>query len=120
MSKTFIITFQPDGKRVEIKEDQSVLDGAILNGIDITSICGGLGNCGKCKIVLPDHQQVNAITDKEEKLLTKGEITNGVRLACQTKLKGNIVVKIPEYSRTGKQRLQVEGIETPIELNPSV
>jgi len=120
LSKTFIITFQPDGKRVEIKEDQSVLDGAILNGIDITSICGGLGNCGKCKIVLPDHQQVNAITDKEKKLLTKGEITNGVRLACQTKLKGNIVVKIPEYSRTGKQRLQVEGIETPIELNPSV
>jgi uncharacterized 2Fe-2S/4Fe-4S cluster protein (DUF4445 family) len=116
----FTITFQPDGKRVKIKANQSVLDGALLTGVDLTSICGGLGNCGKCKILLQDNSQVNPLTDKERKILTAEEIEKGVRLACLTKLHGDAVVKIPEYSRTGKQRLQVEGIETQVALDPSV
>ncbi len=114
------IVFQPEGKRVKLKSSDSVLDGALKTGVDLTSICGGIGSCGKCKIIVEDNLNVNEITDKEKKLLSKKEVENGVRLACLTKIHGNIVVKIPEYSRTGKQRLQVEGIDTHIELNPSV
>ena len=116
----YTITFQPDGKRVKINKNQSVLEVALINGIDLISICGGMGKCGKCKIIINDNVSVNSITDEEKKLLTEKEIENGVRLACLVKVQGNITVKIPEYSRTGKQRLQVEGIKTTIELDPSV
>ena len=40
------ITFQPDGKRVETTEDKTILDAILLNGIDISSVCGGKGICG--------------------------------------------------------------------------
>ena len=116
----YTIIFQPDGKRVKLKEEQSVLEGAIKANIDLTSICGGKGSCGKCKIIVTDNENVNKITEKEQKILSDIEIKNGVRLACLTKIRNDIVVKIPEYSRTGKQRLQVEGIDTQIELDPSV
>ncbi|MHA1894437.1 MAG: ASKHA domain-containing protein, partial [Candidatus Helarchaeota archaeon] len=114
------ITFQPDGKRVETTEDKTILDAILLNGIDISSVCGGKGICGKCKIIPLDETAVTKITEKEKKILSKKEIQNGVRLACLTKVLSDVVVKIPQYSRTGKQRLQVEGIETPIRLDPNV
>jgi len=119
MSKITVI-FQPEGKRVEVEEEDSILSAALKSGVDLTSICSGKGNCGKCKVIIDDVKAVNGMTDKEIELLTVEERKNGVRLACFTKIKDEVIVKVPEYSRTGKQRLQIEGIETPIKLNPVV
>ena len=119
MSK-FTIIFQPEGKRVEIEEGNSILAAALKTGIDLTSICGGKGICGKCKVIINDITAVNQISNKEKEFLTPTELEDNVRLACHTKVIGNLVVKVPESSRTGKQRLQIEGIDTPIEINPSV
>lgn len=114
------IIFQPEGKRVEIEEDSSILSAALKVGVDITSICSGKGNCGKCKVIVDNTNVVNPITDKEKELLTVEEVGNGIRLACLTQVKADLLVKIPEYSRSGKQRLQIEGIDTPIDLEPVV
>ena len=119
MSKITVI-FQPEGKRVEIEKDNSILSAALKAGTDLTSICGGKGKCGKCKVIIDDLKAVNDTTDEEIELLTLGEREKGIRLACFTKVKNDLVVKVPEYSRTGKQRLQIEGIETPIELKPLI
>lgn len=116
----FQVTFQPEGKRIPIEEDKTIMDAAIEGGIDLTSLCGGKGICGKCKVIIRDLSAVSELTDKEKKLLTKEEIAAGIRLACLTCLKGNVVASIPEYSKTGKQRLQVEGIETKIKVNPNI
>lgn len=119
MSK-FNIIFQPEGKRVEIEEGNTILAAALKTGIDLTSICSGKGICGKCKIIINDITAVNQINTKEMEFLTQAELEDNVRLACLTKVMGNLVVKVPESSRTGKQRLQIEGIDTSIEINPSV
>lgn len=119
MSK-FNIIFQPEGKRVDIEEGNTILAAALKTGIDLTSICSGKGICGKCKIIINDIMAVNQINTKELEFLTPAEIEDNVRLACLTKVIGNLVVKVPESSRTGKQRLQIEGIDTSIEINPSV
>ncbi|MHA1379362.1 MAG: ASKHA domain-containing protein [Candidatus Helarchaeota archaeon] len=116
----YIITFQPEGKRVKIKEGERILDAAKKNGIDIVSICGGMGKCGKCKVSLNKYAPVSGITKNEKELLSDIELSQGLRLACLTRVFGDTIVKVPQSSRTGKQRLQIEGIETPIELNPSV
>ncbi|MBA7614921.1 Na(+)-translocating NADH-quinone reductase subunit F [subsurface metagenome] len=119
MSK-FDIIFQPEGKRVDIEEGNTILAAALKSGVDLTSISSGKGICGKCKIIINDITAVNQITTKEMEYLTPAELEDNIRLACLTKVTGNLVVKVPESSRTGKQRLQIEGIDTSIEINPSV
>ena len=115
-----IITFQPDGKRVKVTKDSTVLSAAVKAGIDLTSICSGKGTCGKCKVIIEESNKVNILSEKEKEHLNAEEIDKKIRLACYTKVQGDIIVKIPEISRTGKQRLQIEGIDTPVELNSSV
>ncbi|NVM01698.1 MAG: DUF4445 domain-containing protein [Candidatus Helarchaeota archaeon] len=114
------VIFQPEGKRLKVKDGQTILEAALAGGVDLVSICGGAGSCGKCKIIMEESVSINSITNEETKLLLKKELNQGIRLACQTKVHGDIIVKVPEYSRTGKQRLQIEGIDTPIKLEPSV
>jgi len=112
--------FQPEGKRVRVRSRVSVLEAAHLAGVDITSVCGGKGECGKCRVVIKNVENVNPSTDVEKEVLTSEELSAGYRLACRTLINGSIVVRVPEESRTGKQRLQVEGIEAKVKLEPSV
>ncbi|MEM3148559.1 MAG: ASKHA domain-containing protein [Candidatus Jordarchaeales archaeon] len=118
MSKEGSVIFQPEGKRVPIKLGENLLEIAKLAGVDLTSICGGRGICGKCKVVIEDRRNISPLTEKEKKKLSSAEIAEGYRLACCTVINGPVTVKIPEESRTGRQRLQVEGIETLVKLNP--
>ncbi len=114
------ITFQPEGKRIKVPKNSTILNAALLAGIDLISICNGKGTCGKCKVIIHEQSCLNKISEKEQELLTPNDRENNVRLACFSKVEDNLIVRIPEYSRTGKQRLQVEGIETPIANNPSI
>ncbi|MHA1694062.1 MAG: ASKHA domain-containing protein [Candidatus Helarchaeota archaeon] len=115
-----IITFQPEGKRVEAQINSTVLEIIKACGIDLVSICNGNGKCGKCRILINDPTAVNKITLKEKDLLNEDEIKSGYRLACLTRIKSDLIVNIPEESRTGKQKLQVEGIQVQVKINPSV
>ncbi len=115
-----VLTFQPEGKRVQIEDGKSILEAAQIGGVDIVSICGGKSTCGKCKILVGKNAPVNEVSSEEKHVLSREEIEKGIRLACLTKAFGDLIVKVPEYSRTGKQRLQVEGIDTKIKLDPTV
>ena len=114
------IVFQPEGKRVKVKAEVSILKAAKLAGVDLTSICGGKGICGKCRVIVDKRENAGPITKVEKELFTSEELSAGYRLACQTSVEDSLIVRIPEESRTGKQRLQVEGIETPVKLEPLV
>jgi len=115
------IIFQPEGKRARVSYGNTVLDAAKVVGVDLTSICGGKGVCGKCRIIVEQGMDnVGSITNVERKLLRETEISSGYRLACQTVVLGPLVIRIPEESRTGKQRLLVEGIKTLAPIEPCV
>ena len=114
------IVFQPEGRRANVQARVSILKAAKLAGADLISICGGKGSCGKCRVVVEEREKVGPPTKAEEDLLTPDELSAGYRLACQASIKGSLTVRIPEESRTGKQRLQVEGIESPVGLEPLV
>ncbi|UCC19218.1 MAG: DUF4445 domain-containing protein [Promethearchaeota archaeon] len=81
-----IIDFEPISRRVVFSDDKSLYK--ILSDLDvpITSICGGLGTCGKCKVLVQrGNEYLNSPTPSERNHLSKEEITNGWHLACQTK-----------------------------------
>jgi uncharacterized 2Fe-2S/4Fe-4S cluster protein (DUF4445 family) len=113
------LIFQPEGKHVKVISGSTILEAAKAAGVDLTSVCGGLGTCGKCKVIV-ESGDVSSLTLAERKLLSEAEISLGYRLACQTIVTGRMVIRVPEESRTGKQRLQAEGIETRVEPNPCV
>ena len=45
------IVFTPSGRRGEVPDGASVLDAARALGVDLDSVCGGRGICGRCQVV---------------------------------------------------------------------
>lgn len=119
MSTSHEIVFQPDGKRESFPEKTTVLEAARVLGVDINSICGGTGACGKCIVQvisgkLPPSKAV------EEKYIGATGLKNGFRLGCLLRIIDDMVIKVPKESRTGTQRLQTEGLDTFVELDTMV
>ncbi|HPU98910.1 MAG TPA: NADH:ubiquinone reductase (Na(+)-transporting) subunit F, partial [Candidatus Hydrogenedentes bacterium] len=63
------------------------------NKIFISSACGGKGSCGVCKVKVLDGG--GSILPTELTHITKGESREGVRLACQVKVKRDLKIEIP-------------------------
>lgn len=64
------------------------------NKIFLPSVCGGRGLCGKCKCKV--LQGGNPIQPAEFKRLSKEDIQNQFRLACQVNIDNDIHVEIPD------------------------
>ena len=50
MSDTIQVVFIPSGRRGEVPKGTAVLDAARKLGVDLDSVCGGRGLCGRCQI----------------------------------------------------------------------
>ncbi|MGA2386311.1 MAG: ASKHA domain-containing protein [Candidatus Bathyarchaeia archaeon] len=120
MEKGIEICFQPEGKRLTFKPDATVLEAAKETGVGIRSDCGGEGSCGKCRVIIKNHAEVSGVTAAEQKYLSSSELTDGLRLACCTRVQGNLLVMVPSESRTGKRKIQAQGAEQHVKLNPAV
>ncbi|MBN2737802.1 MAG: 2Fe-2S iron-sulfur cluster binding domain-containing protein [Spirochaetales bacterium] len=73
----------------------NLLSNLTSNGVAINSSCGGKGSCGYCKVrVLEGGGQ---ILPTEEIFMSRKEIKNQMRLACQVKIKEDITIEIPDY-----------------------
>ncbi len=116
-----LITFQPDGIRGKVARGKTVMEAALMMGVEIASICGGNQACGKCKVILKTVRgSTPPITVRERQHLSEDDIGMGLRLACAAKVLGDTTVIVPVGSRRGEQRLQTEGIETQVEVDPFV
>ena len=92
---------------------------AIRAGVNIRNICGGKGNCGKCKAIVRKGK-TDFKYDPQEKLLTTEEIGQGYVLACQTICKTDCEVLIPPESRIEGQKILSEAVIPEIKVNPIV
>lgn len=63
---------------------------------------------------------VSSPTPDEQEAFTSQELKMGWRLACQTYPTGNCTVTVPADSMTTPQRVQVEGVEVGVALEPPV
>lgn len=117
--KSFQIEFQPLGLRDRFLSGQSLLDCARQKEIDLVSLCGGTGTCGKCKVQIVKGIVSEPLQDERE-LLSSEELSNGYRLACKTYAKSDLVLNIPPESLSAPQRLQVEGLDIPVFHDPFI
>lgn len=112
------VVFEPEGRIFHVKNGYTVLEVAREFGIRIRSECGGIGSCGKCKIIVRDHSTISKLTDVERKLLSKDEIEAGYRLACQTIILKDSTFLIPMESRFDFLKIEISGVERTFTLNP--
>jgi len=90
--KTCSIRFEPSGLKVKVPQGTVLLEAARKVGVYLSSICGGDGYCGKCKVIVNEGQfRSNPTT-----LLTPEETRENVVLACQTKVLSDMILTIPK------------------------
>ena len=89
--KIFSVLVQPDNRKIDITEEESILIASLRNNISHLSACGGTGKCSTCRIEILDGLE-NCLPrgDLEERLAQKLSFPSNIRLGCQTKLTGNI------------------------------
>ncbi len=114
------IRFEPHGKSVEVQKGSTVLDAAIKAGIGIRSECGGVGTCGKCRILANDHKILSAITLAEKRMLKGEELEKGFRLACQARVLDHGEIYVPKESRIGERKVLEVGYGLEVALDPAV
>ncbi len=102
------VTFEPDGTEVYVPAGTLLSRAAAASGHGVEMPCGGMGTCGKCKVVVSGV--CGDLTAAERAHLTEAEIAEGYRLACRTKIVGEISVTIPEISRSRVQKILSKGI----------
>jgi len=98
------VTFWPEGERVRVPAETTLLQAAKIAGVDLASSCGGDGLCGKCRVVI---RQGN-VTAQPTSLLSREEIRRGYVLACQTKVVGEVEVEIPPESRAEAAQILID------------
>jgi len=113
MSKVKVV-FTPSGIQGEVEKNTDIMTAAIQLGADIATLCGGNGQCARCKIqissgefakhnITSKQENLSGFTDTEKKRLSKSALDSGYRLACRAKILDNIVVDVPVESQIHDQ-----------------
>jgi len=113
------VDFEPVGRRGQIRADETLSECARRYGIDLVSLCGGRGTCGRCKVQILEGLVTEA-TSNEINILSPQNLREGYRLACQTHCSSDIKVRLLPESLSSQQRTQVEGIEGLVSPLPPV
>lgn len=64
------------------------------NGVLIPSACAGAGTCGLCRVTV--EQGAGDALPTESSKLSRAELAEGMRLACQVVLRSDVAVTVPE------------------------
>lgn len=84
--------FEPSGQRIYVSHATTVLDAARSLGLPIPTDCGGHGTCGKCRI---KFQPAPFPTQRDLQHLSKDELAEGIRLACEHVIETDTRVVLP-------------------------
>ena len=88
------IKFLPHDTDIEIEDGDTVIRAALEAGVHVNASCGGEGVCGKCRVLIEDGTVEGGISEK----LSQQDQESGYRLACQSIVKSDLVVRIPVES----------------------
>ncbi|MEH6564563.1 MAG: NADH:ubiquinone reductase (Na(+)-transporting) subunit F [Halopseudomonas sp.] len=107
------VTIEVNGERtVTVAAGSKLLNTLSANGIFLSSACGGGGTCAQCKCIVESGG--GEMLPTEESHFTKREAKEGWRLSCQTPVKQDMKIEVPE------EVFGVKKWECTVESNPNV
>jgi len=132
LTKSHAVFFAPSGKRAHVEDGTSVLEAARKLGVDLDSVCGGRGICGRCQISVVDGvnskldiasspDNVSPWNAVETRYTSKrGALPEGRRLGCQAKICGDVLIDVPPDSQVHRQVVRKRAEAHPISIDPVV
>jgi uncharacterized 2Fe-2S/4Fe-4S cluster protein (DUF4445 family) len=126
-----LVVFTPSGRRGRFEHGTTVLEAARRLGVDLDSVCGGRGICGRCQVEVSEGEHAkHGIVSSATHLTPAGELEaryaaerglgEGRRLGCTACVAGDLVVDVPPESQLFRQVVRKEADAHPIELDPVV
>lgn len=88
------VTIQPAGVTFEVKPGQSILEAGLSHGYAMPHSCT-VGTCGTCKCKLDDGK-IRELTNFAY-VLEADELQSNMILTCQSALKSDAVIHIPDF-----------------------
>jgi uncharacterized 2Fe-2S/4Fe-4S cluster protein (DUF4445 family) len=109
-----LIIFTPSGRRGRVAAGTTVLDAARSLGVDIDSVCGGRGICGRCQVsqgigAFPKHGitsepgHLTAFSDLERTYRAEKGLAADRRLSCTAEICGDVLIDVPPESQVHRQ-----------------
>ncbi|CAA0083632.1 2Fe-2S iron-sulfur cluster-binding protein [Zhongshania aliphaticivorans] len=89
------VTIEPAGISFEVKPGQSILEAGLAHGYAMPHSCT-VGTCGSCKCKLTSGGKVRELTDFAY-VLEAEELQDNMILTCQSALKLDVTVHIPNF-----------------------
>ena len=131
MSESAFVVFTPSGKRGRFPTGTSVLDAARSIGVDLDSVCGGRGLCGRCQVEAgtghfakfgiesaPGH--LSPPGEKEARYAARRGLVDGRRLGCSALIEGDVVIDVPPESQVHKQVVRKRAEARDYTIDPAI
>ena len=124
-----LVVFAPSGLRGRFPVGTSLLEAARSLGVDVDSVCGGRGMCGRCQVTLStgDYPKFG-IVSREAHLSPPAEVemlyaerrglSDGRRLSCAARILGDLVIDVPPESQLHKPIVRKRAESRAVELDP--
>ena len=108
------VIFTPSGRRGRFEPGITILDAARSLGVDLDSVCGGRGLCGRCQVVpaegsFPKHgiessdAHLSPLGADEQEYDRLRGLAQGRRLGCRAHVEADILVDVPPESQVHRQ-----------------
>lgn len=125
------IVFTPSGIRGRVEIGTDVLSAARKLGADLDTVCGGNGECGRCKVQLsegnfPKFQlessvdHLSALSSADALLYSKDQLDSGYRLGCRAEILGDVVIDIPAESQVHRQVVRKAATDIELDASPAL
>ncbi len=131
-SNEALVVFTPSGKRGHFALGTPVLQAARSLGVDVDSVCGGRGLCGRCQVICPTgnfpkhgisvtdlHLPAKTLVEQRYEKVKRIDLGQR-RLSCQTHILGDLVVDVPPESQVHRQVVRKEASEVEIGIDPPI
>jgi len=125
------VIFTPSGKRGRFPVGTTVLQAARSLGVDIDSVCGGRGICGRCKVdvtlgdfakhgIQSRSDHLSPISGPETRYAQRSTLPAGTRLSCHSLLRGDVVIDVPPSSQVHRQLVRKDYQARDLIVDPMV
>ena len=109
------VTFQIEGATpviIECNAGENLLELARRANVAIDAPCSGNGSCGKCRVKLVEGE-LDTIKSRH---ISDEEFEAGWRLSCNSKVKGDCTVFVPDIASAYQSRMKTADLSSPAEI----